>query len=381
MRRERGRSVHGEAEAADGGSAVVADADGGAEAPDEGPPRAGWRRAEFGAVFGERLGACSVGSGAEFAVDFVSVGVGEELVEEGVGGFEGEDLVGGEQRREALLPVIVAAFDLAFGLWSGGVAQRDAVKVESLAELGEGVRRVSEEEGMVVDVKGEREAVGEEDAGEEIEVSEKVFSRVKTGARIAACGVIKNVEKGLFLRLAWEPGVGSGVVLPERTEVAGLPAADGFGGLLIAGVRGELVSECPTADAGAVGLEAEAAQEFAGDGAVGGAGRGGEQPGGQRDGLRRPVRMMIAARNARLPMRDATGRACAQVIGAELVETTAADAQLGGYLCGGKPARAGLGEKMANERRRETARQLRFFIAPVIVGGWILRIPTDAGQD
>ena len=239
---------------------------------------------------------------------------------------------------------------------------------------------MGEEEGMIVHVEREREAVGEEDAGEEVEVGEERLGGVKTCAGVGAGVVVEDVEEDLLLRLAGQPGVRGGVVLPKRTEVAGLPAADGFGGLLVAGVRGELVSERPAADAGAVGLETKAAQEFAGDGAVGGAGRGGEQPGGQCDGLCRPVRMMIAARNTRLPMLEALARARAQVIGAKLVEATAADAQLGGCLCGGRPPRASLGEKMTDERRRETARQLRFFIAPLIVGGWILRIPADAGQ-
>jgi hypothetical protein len=36
---------------------------------------------------GESLAVCGVGSGAQFAVDFVFIGVGEELVEEGVGRF------------------------------------------------------------------------------------------------------------------------------------------------------------------------------------------------------------------------------------------------------------------------------------------------------
>jgi hypothetical protein len=103
-------------------------------------------------------------------VDFVFVGVGEEPLEQGVGGFEGEDVIGGEQGWEAFLPVVVAALDFAFGLGSGGVAQGDAVKVERLAELGEGVRGVGEKEGVVIHVEGEREAVGEEDAGKEIEV-------------------------------------------------------------------------------------------------------------------------------------------------------------------------------------------------------------------
>ena len=54
--------------------------------------------------------ACArAASGLEplFAVDFVGVG------EEGVGGFEGEDPVGGEEGRETLLPVAVAALDFA----------------------------------------------------------------------------------------------------------------------------------------------------------------------------------------------------------------------------------------------------------------------------
>ena len=220
------RSFDGEAEVADVGLAVVADADGGAEAPDEAPPRAGRSRAEFGALFCEGLRAGGVGSGAEFAVDFVGVGVEEELVEEGVGRFEGEEVVCGEQGWETLLPVVVAALDFAFGLGRGGVAQGDAIEVEGLTELGEGVGRVGEEKGMVVHVESEREAVGEEDAGEEIEVREEVLGRVKTGAGIAAGGVIEDVEEGLFLRLSREPGVRGGVVLPERPVVAGLPAAD-----------------------------------------------------------------------------------------------------------------------------------------------------------
>ena len=216
---------------------------------------------------GESLLVSGAGSGADFAVDFVCVGVSEELIEESVGRLDGEDLIGGEQGREAILPVVVAALDLAFGLGSGGVAQGDAVKVESLAELGEGVRGVGEKEGVEIDVEGEREAVGEEDAGEEIEVGEQSFARVKTGDGIEAGGVVEDVEEGLFLKDARRPCVGRSIVLPERAEIAGLPAADGFGGFFVAGVRGEMMGDGPAADTGAVGLEVETAQQLAGDGA------------------------------------------------------------------------------------------------------------------
>ena len=299
---------------------------------------------------------CGVGSGAEFAVDFVGVGVGEELLEEGVGGFEGEDWIGGEQGWKPFLPVVVAALDLAFGLGSGGVAQGDAVKVEGLAELGEGVRGVSEKEGVIIDVEGERESVDEEDAGEEIEVGEEGLGRVKTCASVEAGGVVEDVEEGLFLKLAGEPGVRRGVVLPKRAEVAGLPAADGLGGFFVAGVRGEAVSDGPAADTGAVGLEVETAQELAGDGAVGGAGRGGKQAGGERDGLWRPVWMMIAARSARLPGVRRTESTGAQIRGAKLVNPGAAEAEFERENGGAKPARAKLGEEMADQVRREAAR-------------------------
>jgi hypothetical protein len=90
--------------------------------------------------------------------------------------------------------------------------------------------------------------------------------------------------------------------------------------------------------------------------------------------------MMIAARSTRLPLAGMAGGARAQVSGARLVETAAADAKLGSYRCGRKPACTSLFEEMADERRSEAAGQLRFFIALLVAGGWILRIPADAGQ-
>lgn len=101
---------------------------------------------------------------AEFAMDFVLVGVREELVEELVGGGEFEDVVGGEEWDESFLPVVVAAFDFAFGLGCGGVEEFDAVEVEGCAELGEGIWVVSVEEGMVVHVECQGQAVDLEGA-------------------------------------------------------------------------------------------------------------------------------------------------------------------------------------------------------------------------
>ena len=79
------RGVNGLALGADGDFAVVADADAGLLAPDVGPPRTGRGGTQDGAVLGQGLVAGGVGGGAEFAMDFVLVGVGQELVEQVVG--------------------------------------------------------------------------------------------------------------------------------------------------------------------------------------------------------------------------------------------------------------------------------------------------------
>ena len=83
---------------------------------------------------------------------------------------------------------------------------------------------------------------------------------------------VQEVEQALFGGGAGEESVRGGVILPEGTQIAGLPAFDGLRRLFVAGVRGELVLLGPAADAGAVGFEVEAAQQFAGAGAVGGGG-------------------------------------------------------------------------------------------------------------
>jgi hypothetical protein len=80
-----GRRGDGVALGTDGNLAIVADPHVGAPAPDEGPPGTGRSWAEQAAVVSEGLGFSSVRRGAEFAVAFVFVGVGHQLVEPGVG--------------------------------------------------------------------------------------------------------------------------------------------------------------------------------------------------------------------------------------------------------------------------------------------------------
>ena len=236
------RSGDGQALEADGDGAVVADAHAGLLAPDVGPPGTLGGRAQHRAFFGQRLGARGARGEPEFAVDFVGVDVGQELVEQAVGSFQFQDAVGGQERGQALLPVVMAAFDFALGLGRGGVAQSHAVEVQRGAQLGEGVGSVGVEERMVVHIERQRQAVGLEHTGEEVEVGQEGFARIKAGSGVVAGGVVQEVQQALFVGSAGEEGMGCGVVLPEGTVIAGLPAFDGFGGGFVTRVGGEFVS-------------------------------------------------------------------------------------------------------------------------------------------
>ena len=148
-------SLNGMALGAGGDFAVVADADAGFLAPDVGPPGTSGGGTDGGAIFSESLLVGLERGLAEFAMDFMLIGMRDELVEEVVGPDQFDDLVSRQEGDEAFLPVVVAAFDFTFGLRRWGVAEVDAVEVESLTEWGEGVGVVGVEEGVVVHVEGQ----------------------------------------------------------------------------------------------------------------------------------------------------------------------------------------------------------------------------------
>ena len=366
-----GWSVNGLALGADRDFAIVADADAGSLAPDVGPPRTLGDGPEDGAVFRQCLLLGGVGCHAQFTVDLMLVGVGEKLVEQLVGPGQFHDLIGGQERDETFLPVVVAAFDFALGLGRWGIEQLDAVEVEGRAELGEGVGVVGVEEGVVVHIEGQRQAVGLKGAGEEIVVSEKGFARVEACAGVETGGVVEDFEEDLLVGHAGQPGVGRGVILPEGAVITGLPAFDGFGRSLVTGVGGELMFDGPAADTGAVGLEVEAAMGFAGGGAIGGRRFGGEQLGEEGGDFEWEVRVMIAAGKARRPGVGAALSAGEQVVGAQLVIAADAEAQFEGNGLGQEDAGAGLGEEVTDQGWSETVGELEFFMARKLAGRWI----------
>ena len=314
------RGSDGVALGAGGHFAVVADPDAGLLAPDEGPPGALGSGANDGAFFGDGLLLGGLRCLAQFTVDFVLIGMGEELLEELVGAREFDNALGGQQWEKPFLPVVVASFDFAFSLWGGSVEEFDAVEVEGLAELGEGIRVVGVKEGVIVDVEGQGQAIGLKDAGEEVEVSQQSFGWVEARARIETRGIVENVQEDLFVGAVGQPRVWSGVVLPECAVVAGLPAFDGFGGAFEASVWGQVILDGPAPDAGAVGLELEATEKFAGDGTVGARRFGGEEFGDEGGDVRGPVWMMISAGKSGRPSVGLATGAGPEVSGVQFVE-------------------------------------------------------------
>ena len=209
------RSLDAQALSADGHATIGADEDGRTHAPDVRPPRAARRGAQSRAVF---LGGELPGGErrqAQFAVALVGVAMEAEFFEQRVGGRQIGDGVRGEDRREAVLPVLMTALDLALGLRRGGVAERDAVKVKRGTELGESAWDVGEKERMVIDVEREREAVSEEGRRQEIKVGEEIFALVEPCAGAQTAAIIEHIEQREEVLAVRKKTVRRGVELPE----------------------------------------------------------------------------------------------------------------------------------------------------------------------
>ena len=74
----------------------------------------------------------------------------------GIGLIDVSDLFTGEVSGQSLLPEEVTAFDFSLGLWGWGVTEADAIEVQGLAELGQGLRVLGEEEAVKIDIDFQR---------------------------------------------------------------------------------------------------------------------------------------------------------------------------------------------------------------------------------
>ena len=166
---------------ADGHATVGANFEGGAHAPDVGPPGAARGRAQHAAFFALGRARGGIGRARQFALDLVGVAVTAQVGQERVGRGGGGDGFGGEEGRQAALPVLMLAFDLALGLRGQRLAQGDAVEVERGPQLSEGVGALRKEQAVAIDVEFQRQAVFGEGGGEEVEVSQEIFAMIDGG--------------------------------------------------------------------------------------------------------------------------------------------------------------------------------------------------------
>jgi hypothetical protein len=158
-------------------------------------------------LFGAGLVVGGVGCLAEFAMAFVLVGVGCELVEQMVGPDQCHEVVGGQEGDEAFLPVVMAAFDFAFGLGRWGLKQLDAVEVPGGTDLGQRVGALRKDKSVVIDVEFECQAVFAEGGREEVEVSEEGFGVINRGPDADVRAVIKEIQEGIMFLVAGEPAM------------------------------------------------------------------------------------------------------------------------------------------------------------------------------
>lgn len=134
------------------------------------------------------------------------------------------DLLAGEERRQALLPEVVTAFDFSLGVRSGSVAKADSVEAQCPAQLGQGFWDVSEEQTMVINIDFQRQATFGESGGQEVEVSQEIFALIDFGAGEDSAAIIEHVQQREELLAARKPAVGRGIQLPQFSDLTALPA-------------------------------------------------------------------------------------------------------------------------------------------------------------
>ena len=113
-----GSGLDTEALSADGDAAIVGDFDDGAFAPDKGPPGTARHGPQDGAVFFFGGVPGLLRFHLEFAMEFMVIAMAAQVGDVGIGLGEIGDVFAGKEGGEAVLPVLVFAFDFALA-WGG----------------------------------------------------------------------------------------------------------------------------------------------------------------------------------------------------------------------------------------------------------------------
>ena len=343
---------------ADGHAASGANVKGGAHAPHINPPGAARGRTQRGALFLPGLIPGALRSLAQFPMDFLGVVMRPQGINVRIGHLDFGNLFAGEIGRQPALPELVFAFDFAFGLGRGGVAQADVVELERPAQLGERVGIVGEKEAVIINVELQEPSVSQKGGGQEVEAGEQQFAFVEFGAGEEAATVVEHVEHGEGEVRGWEPAVGRGIQLPKFADALALPAAHRRPNFFGRDGVGQMVLERPAADLGAVEFEVVEAERLRGDKAVG-ARRRAVQPFAEevQNGLG-PRRGVVAAGAAGEPGSSLFFGVGAEASGGQRVEAAGRDAQLVGGLVGRQRALPEPVEHIADEGRGVTMDEL-----------------------
>ena len=221
-----GTGLDAEVLGADGHAAVRADSDGSAHTPNERPPGAARDGTEDAPFLLLSQVPRLLGFHFEFPVDFVFVAMKPQVVDMGVGLIDVGDVFTGEVSGQALLPEEVTPFDFTFGLWGWSVTEADAVEVQSLAQLGEGLGLMGEKEAVEIDIDFQGQTIVDEGGGQEIEIGQEEFPFIDFGTGEEAAAIIEHVDHREQSGAVREPLVGRGIQLPEFTDPAALPTFD-----------------------------------------------------------------------------------------------------------------------------------------------------------
>ncbi|HUS35281.1 MAG TPA: hypothetical protein VM680_08025 [Verrucomicrobiae bacterium] len=133
---------------------------------------------------------------------------------------------------------------------------------------------------------------------------------------------------------------------------------------------GQSIFHGPAAHLRAVNLYIQKTGCFAGGETVGGGWTTGEPFAQQLDKLLRPGGAVIAAGDTGQPLILLTARAGAQIARVKLIETALGKVQLLAGLQRFQGSGTKLGEDVADQRRRTTMGQLKFFIAAQDTAAW-----------
>ena len=183
---------------------------------------------------------------------FPSVAMQSQSIDVGVGDFDLRDLFTDEVRRKSSLPELVLALDLPLGLRRWSIQEANVVELERPAQLGERVRILGEEDGVIIDVDFQRSAIAQESGGEKIKVGQEEFSIVKFGADKEATAVVEHVEHRVVNRRSGKPAMRRRIQLPEFSDLRALPAADRRPRTLGRGGVGVTIFNSPAPDLGPI---------------------------------------------------------------------------------------------------------------------------------